>query len=85
MISTVKYKKEINEQNISDVFDSFEENIISSSEKTKVVSSKKFFSLPLNNILSIVSKIDLVEQDPISYISSKRKRNSSSFVFIQSK
>ena len=73
MISPVHHKKEINEENISDVFASIEEIIgeimKSSSEKTKAGHAKTFFSLPLNNILSVVSKIDLLEQeDPISFI-----------------
>ena len=57
-------KQEIKGKNRSDVIDFLEESI---AEKiTKVTKEKQFFSLPLNNILNIVSKTDLSEQkDPI--------------------
>ena len=79
MISPVHHKKEINKENLSDVFASIEE--ILTSEVTKVVDGKTFFSLPLNNILSVVSKIDLLEQeDPISFIQTIIKEDPISFI-----
>ena len=62
-----KLQQEIKGKNRTDVIDFLEESI---AEKiTKVTKEKQFFSLPINNILNIVSKTNLSEQeDPISLI-----------------
>ena len=62
-----KLIKEINGENRKELIDSLEGAI--TEDLTKVIKEKQFFSLPLNNILNIVSKIYLSEQeDPISLI-----------------
>ena len=62
-----KLKQEINGENRKEIIDSFEESI--AEDMTKATKEKQFFSLPLNNILNIVSKTNLSEQeDPISLI-----------------
>ena len=57
----------LNGANRKEIIDSFEESIAEDIEKA--TKEKQFFSLPLNNILNIVSKTILSEhQDPISFI-----------------
>ena len=58
MKTIVNFINETNGENRKDIIDLF--------EATK---EKQFFSLPLNNILNVVSKTNLSEQeDPISLI-----------------
>ena len=62
-----KLQQEIKGENRKEIIDSFEESIAEDIEKA--TKEKQFFSLPLNNILNIVSKTNLSEQeDPISLI-----------------
>ena len=60
-------KKELNEGKRSDVINVIEELI--ADDMTKATKDKTFFSLPLNNILNIVSQIIMEKQDdPVSLI-----------------
>ena len=67
MITIARLQQEINGRNRKEIIDSLEEEIAEDIEK--VTKEKQFFNFPLNNILNIVSKTDLLEQeDPISLI-----------------
>ena len=67
MKAIVDLKQEINGENRKEIINSFGETI--AEDITKATKEKEFFSLPLNNILNIVSKTNLSEQeDPISLI-----------------
>ena len=62
-----RLKNEVNGKNRSDLVRSYEEIIVDNlNDSTKEIS---FFSLPLNNILRIISKTELTEQEePISFM-----------------
>ena len=51
-----KMKAEINGKNRKDVIDFLEETLIENFEET--YKNEDFFQLPLNNIFSVISKID---------------------------
>ena len=61
MKTIVNLKQEIKGKNRKEIIDSFEETI--AEDITKATKEKQFFSLPLNNILNIVSKTNLSEQE----------------------
>ena len=64
-----KLQQELKGENRKEIIDSFEETI--AEDIITATKEKQFFSLPLNNILNIVSKTNLSEQeDPISLIKS---------------
>ena len=67
MKAILDLKNEKNGANRKEIIKSLEESIIEDIETATKLN--QFFSFPLNNILNIVSKIDLLEQeDPISFI-----------------
>ena len=67
MKTIVDLLNEINGERRSNIIESHEELIAEDIEKA--TKEKQFFSLPLNNILNVVSKTNLSEQeDPISLI-----------------
>ena len=59
MKTIVNLINEIKGENRKEIIDSFEETI--AEDITKATKEKQFFSLPLNNILNIVSKTNLSE------------------------
>ena len=67
MEAIVHLINEINGENKTEIIGSLEKTI--AEDITNVVKEKAFFSLPLKNILTIISKTNLSEQeDPISLI-----------------